>query len=223
MAVLRCDGGPSHSRVAFSPPRSLRIGRAPTGLDGSRYDRLKPGGKAPSSRAISGGWIVSCINPEGVLYTPLGTSLGYFGHNGYSESWNDIGYWTLLGYPTGCRVWSASLLAGKRVHLRCGWRLRLAAVSSKPAPTPPPATRRQAQAAQTRQDILAAAQRLFLERGYAGTTLAAIAKAAGWSSRPSTGPMAARPSCSRPWSGPRWPAAPTALRSRSSSVPPSPP
>jgi AcrR family transcriptional regulator len=41
------------------------------------------------------------------------------------------------------------------------------------------ATRRQAQAAQTRQDILAAAQRLFLERGYAGTTLAAIAKAAG--------------------------------------------
>jgi AcrR family transcriptional regulator len=40
------------------------------------------------------------------------------------------------------------------------------------------ATRRQAQAAQTRQDILAAAQRLFLERGYAGTTLAAIATAA---------------------------------------------
>jgi AcrR family transcriptional regulator len=41
------------------------------------------------------------------------------------------------------------------------------------------ATRRQAQAAQTRQDILAAAHRLFLERGYAGTTLAAIAQAAG--------------------------------------------
>jgi AcrR family transcriptional regulator len=40
-------------------------------------------------------------------------------------------------------------------------------------------TRRQAQAAQTRQDILAAAHRLFLERGYAGTTLAAIAQAAG--------------------------------------------
>jgi AcrR family transcriptional regulator len=40
-------------------------------------------------------------------------------------------------------------------------------------------TRRQAQAAQTRQDILAAAHRLFLERGYAGTTLAAIATAAG--------------------------------------------
>jgi AcrR family transcriptional regulator len=40
-------------------------------------------------------------------------------------------------------------------------------------------TRRQAQAAQTRQDILAAAHQLFLERGYAGTTLAAIAQAAG--------------------------------------------
>ena len=40
-------------------------------------------------------------------------------------------------------------------------------------------TRRQAQAARTRQDILAAARDLFLERGYAGTTLAAIAKAAG--------------------------------------------
>jgi AcrR family transcriptional regulator len=41
------------------------------------------------------------------------------------------------------------------------------------------ANRRQAQAAQTRQDILAAAHGLFLERGYAGTTLAAIAQAAG--------------------------------------------
>jgi AcrR family transcriptional regulator len=41
------------------------------------------------------------------------------------------------------------------------------------------ATRRQAQAAQTRQDILDGAQRLFLERGYAGATLAAIAQAAG--------------------------------------------
>src|SRR5918994_6537291 len=40
-------------------------------------------------------------------------------------------------------------------------------------------TRRQAQAAQTRQDILDAAHQLFLERGYAGTTLAAIAQAAG--------------------------------------------
>jgi V8-like Glu-specific endopeptidase len=35
------------------------------------------------------------------LYTPLGASLGYFGYNGYSESWNNAGYWTLLGYPTG--------------------------------------------------------------------------------------------------------------------------
>jgi AcrR family transcriptional regulator len=41
------------------------------------------------------------------------------------------------------------------------------------------ATRRQAQGAQTRQDILTAAHQLFLERGYAGTTLAAIAQAAG--------------------------------------------
>jgi AcrR family transcriptional regulator len=40
-------------------------------------------------------------------------------------------------------------------------------------------TRRQAQAAQTRQDILDAAHQLFLERGYAGTTLAAIAQTAG--------------------------------------------
>jgi TetR/AcrR family transcriptional regulator, regulator of autoinduction and epiphytic fitness len=38
--------------------------------------------------------------------------------------------------------------------------------------------RRQAQAAQTRRDILAAAQQLFLQRGYTGTTLAAIAEAA---------------------------------------------
>jgi AcrR family transcriptional regulator len=41
------------------------------------------------------------------------------------------------------------------------------------------ATRRQAQAAQTRQDILHAAHQLFLERGYAGATIAAIATAAG--------------------------------------------
>jgi AcrR family transcriptional regulator len=41
------------------------------------------------------------------------------------------------------------------------------------------ATRRQAQAAQTRQDILDAAHRLFLERGYAGATLTSIAQAAG--------------------------------------------
>jgi AcrR family transcriptional regulator len=41
------------------------------------------------------------------------------------------------------------------------------------------ATRRQAQAAQTRQDILAAAHELFLEHGYARTTLTGIAQAAG--------------------------------------------
>jgi AcrR family transcriptional regulator len=39
--------------------------------------------------------------------------------------------------------------------------------------------RRQAQAAQTRRDILAAAQKLFVQRGYAGTTLAATAEASG--------------------------------------------
>jgi TetR/AcrR family transcriptional regulator, regulator of autoinduction and epiphytic fitness len=39
--------------------------------------------------------------------------------------------------------------------------------------------RRQAQAAQTRHDILIAAHQLFLQRGYAGTTLASIATAAG--------------------------------------------
>jgi TetR/AcrR family transcriptional regulator, regulator of autoinduction and epiphytic fitness len=39
--------------------------------------------------------------------------------------------------------------------------------------------RRQAQAAQTREDILIAAHDAFLERGYAGTTLAAVAEAAG--------------------------------------------
>jgi AcrR family transcriptional regulator len=39
--------------------------------------------------------------------------------------------------------------------------------------------RRQAQAAQTRDDILAAARIMFLERGYSGTTLAAVAQAAG--------------------------------------------
>jgi AcrR family transcriptional regulator len=40
-------------------------------------------------------------------------------------------------------------------------------------------TRRQAQAAQTRQDVLAAAGEAFLEHGYGGTTLASIARAAG--------------------------------------------
>lgn len=40
-------------------------------------------------------------------------------------------------------------------------------------------TRRQVQAAQTRQDIVVAAHRLFLERGYAGATIASIAEGAG--------------------------------------------
>ncbi len=39
--------------------------------------------------------------------------------------------------------------------------------------------RRQAQAAQTRQDILRAAREAFLQRGYAGTTMAAVARDAG--------------------------------------------
>ncbi|XVU27696.1 trypsin-like serine peptidase [Actinoplanes sp. CA-054009] len=33
------------------------------------------------------------------LYNPLGNQLGYFGYNGYSESWNNQPYWTLAGYP----------------------------------------------------------------------------------------------------------------------------
>ncbi|HEX2129636.1 MAG TPA: helix-turn-helix domain-containing protein [Solirubrobacterales bacterium] len=40
-------------------------------------------------------------------------------------------------------------------------------------------SRRRAQAAETREEILAAAQRLFEEQGYAGTTMAAIASEAG--------------------------------------------
>jgi TetR/AcrR family transcriptional regulator, regulator of autoinduction and epiphytic fitness len=40
-------------------------------------------------------------------------------------------------------------------------------------------SRRLAQAMQTREDVLAAAREAFLERGYAGTTLAAVAKSAG--------------------------------------------
>src|SRR2546422_3976973 len=40
-------------------------------------------------------------------------------------------------------------------------------------------TRRRAQAAETRQDILKAALQLFLEGGYAGTTINDVAAAAG--------------------------------------------
>ena len=33
------------------------------------------------------------------LYQPLGSWLGYFGYNGYSNSWENHSYWTVLGYP----------------------------------------------------------------------------------------------------------------------------
>jgi V8-like Glu-specific endopeptidase len=33
------------------------------------------------------------------LYDPLGTSLGYFGYNGYSDDWNDQPFWSNIGYP----------------------------------------------------------------------------------------------------------------------------
>jgi V8-like Glu-specific endopeptidase len=33
------------------------------------------------------------------LYEPLGSMLGYYGYNGYSESWNDRPYWSIIGYP----------------------------------------------------------------------------------------------------------------------------
>jgi len=33
------------------------------------------------------------------LYEPLGSWLGYYGYNGYSESWNDHPYWSIIGYP----------------------------------------------------------------------------------------------------------------------------
>jgi V8-like Glu-specific endopeptidase len=33
------------------------------------------------------------------LYNPLGSMLGYFGYNGYSDSWNDQGFWSIIGYP----------------------------------------------------------------------------------------------------------------------------
>jgi V8-like Glu-specific endopeptidase len=35
----------------------------------------------------------------GKLYTRLGDSLGYFGFNGYSNSWEGGNYWTVVGYP----------------------------------------------------------------------------------------------------------------------------
>lgn len=33
------------------------------------------------------------------LYEPLGSMLGYFGYNGYSDSWNDQPDWSIIGYP----------------------------------------------------------------------------------------------------------------------------
>jgi hypothetical protein len=33
------------------------------------------------------------------LYEPLGSSLGYFGYNGYSDDWEDQPYWSIIGYP----------------------------------------------------------------------------------------------------------------------------
>jgi V8-like Glu-specific endopeptidase len=33
------------------------------------------------------------------LYNPLGDWLGYFGYNGYSDSWEDDPYWSIIGYP----------------------------------------------------------------------------------------------------------------------------
>jgi hypothetical protein len=33
------------------------------------------------------------------LYEPLGSSLGYFGYNGYSSGWNNLPVWSNIGYP----------------------------------------------------------------------------------------------------------------------------
>jgi V8-like Glu-specific endopeptidase len=33
------------------------------------------------------------------LYEPLGISLGYFGYNSYSDSWNNLSIWSNIGYP----------------------------------------------------------------------------------------------------------------------------
>jgi len=33
------------------------------------------------------------------LYEPLGSSLGYFGYNGYSSNWENDAYWSIIGYP----------------------------------------------------------------------------------------------------------------------------
>lgn len=33
------------------------------------------------------------------LYEPLGSWLGYYGYNGYAESWEDQPWWSIIGYP----------------------------------------------------------------------------------------------------------------------------
>jgi V8-like Glu-specific endopeptidase len=33
------------------------------------------------------------------LYEPLGSWLGYFGYNGYSDDWEDDPYWSIIGFP----------------------------------------------------------------------------------------------------------------------------
>jgi V8-like Glu-specific endopeptidase len=34
------------------------------------------------------------------LYEPLGSYLGYFGYNGYSDDWENDPYWSVIGYPS---------------------------------------------------------------------------------------------------------------------------
>ncbi|MCX6232958.1 MAG: trypsin-like serine protease [Bacteroidetes bacterium] len=34
------------------------------------------------------------------LYEPLGSYLGYFGYNGYSDDWENDPYWSIIGYPS---------------------------------------------------------------------------------------------------------------------------
>ena len=52
-------------------------------------------------------------------------------------------------------------------------------VKPRPKPRPYDASHRREAAAETRNDVVAAASQLFAERGYAATTMAAIASAAG--------------------------------------------
>jgi AcrR family transcriptional regulator len=52
-------------------------------------------------------------------------------------------------------------------------------VETVKSPRPYDSTRRRKQAQETRRTILEAARRLFLERGYASTTMASVAEGAG--------------------------------------------